>query len=60
MSRLTRKPSLLDPSKAPEFLAAAWTCSSDGLAREAGWTARIPLDDGLAATAAWYRQAGWL
>jgi nucleoside-diphosphate-sugar epimerase len=59
-SRLGRRPSLLDPAKAPELLAAAWTCASDGLARDTGWRARIALDEGLAATAAWYTQAGWL
>jgi nucleoside-diphosphate-sugar epimerase len=59
-SRLTGRPSLLDPAKAPELLARAWTCASEGLARDAGWAARIPLAEGLAATASWYREAGWL
>jgi nucleoside-diphosphate-sugar epimerase len=59
-SRLTRRPTLLDPAKAPELLAAAWTCTADGLARETGWHARVPLAEGLAQTAAWYRGAGWL
>ena len=59
-SRIAGKPTLLDSDKARELLAAAWTCTSEGLARDAGWQARIPLDEGLASTAAWYRQAGWL
>ena len=57
---LTGKPSLLDPAKAPEFLAAGWTCTAEGLAHDAEWQARIPLAEGLAATAAWYTDAGWL
>ena len=59
-ARVVRRPTLLDPAKAPELLAAAWTCTADGLARDTGWEARIPLAAGLAGTAAWYRAAGWL
>ena len=57
---LTGKPTLLDPAKAPELLAPAWVCAADGLARDGGWQARIAHADGLAATAAWYADAGWL
>ena len=60
MSRATRRPTLLDPSKAAELLAPAWTCTSDAIARDAGWNARIPLDRGLRETAEWYARAGWL
>ncbi len=59
-SRLARRPTLLDPAKAPELLAPAWTCATDALARDAGWTARVPLARGLAETAAWYAKAEWL
>jgi nucleoside-diphosphate-sugar epimerase len=59
VSWLTGKPTLLDPAKAPELLAPAWTCAADGLAADTRWQARIPHADGLAATAAWYADAGW-
>jgi nucleoside-diphosphate-sugar epimerase len=51
---------LLDGDKANELLAAGWACSSDALRRDAGWTAEVPLESGLAGTARAYREAGWL
>jgi dihydroflavonol-4-reductase len=51
---------VLRPTKAPEFFAPAWTCSGAPLASDTGWSARIGLDEGLAETAAWYREAQWL
>lgn len=60
VARVTGQATLLDSSKAEELLAPAWTCTTDALARDAGWTARVPLRPGLAETAAWYEKAGWL
>jgi len=60
VARLLGRATLLAPDKAPELLAPAWTCSSEALARDAGWRAAIPLAQGLPETAEWYRQAGWL
>lgn len=51
---------LLDGDKANELLAPGWSCSSEAIRRDAGWTAEIPLDRGLAETARAYREAGWL
>jgi hypothetical protein len=59
-ARATGTATLLAPDKAAELLAPAWTCSSAALRRDAGWTAAIPLAQGLPETAAWYRSAGWL
>lgn len=59
-SRVTGRRTLLNRDKAPEFLAPAWTCATDALARDAGWRARIALDQGLPEAARWYAQAGWL
>ena len=60
VARLLGRATVLSPDKAPELLAPAWTCSSEALARDAGWRAAIPLAQGLPETAEWYRQAGWL
>lgn len=60
VARVTRRPTLLDPSKAPELLAPAWTCTAEALARDAGWSAQVPLARGLRDTADWYAGAGWL
>lgn len=59
-ARLRGRPSVLDPNKAAELLAPAWTCSSAALERDTGWRATIDLRAGLEETARWYRAAGWL
>jgi len=46
--------------KARELKAHWWLCSPARAARELGWRARIPLDDGFAETARWYAEAGKL
>ena len=38
----------------------AWTCDTARAAAELGFVAPTSLDDGLAATLAWYKEAGWL
>ncbi len=60
VARVLGRPTLLSSDKAPELLAPAWTCSSEALARDTGWRAAIPLQQGLRETAEWYRKAGWL
>ena len=60
MSRALGRAPLLDGDKARELLASGWVASSEALRRDAGWLARIPLDEGLAETARSYREAGWL
>ena len=59
-SRLTGQRSLLSGDKAAELLAPAWTCVSREFERDARWSAATALTPGLAATAAWYRESGWL
>jgi nucleoside-diphosphate-sugar epimerase len=60
LASLGGRATLLNPDKAAELLAPAWTCRSEALERDAGWRARIPLAEGLRQTAEWYRGAGWL
>jgi nucleoside-diphosphate-sugar epimerase len=60
VSRLSGQRSLLSGDRASELLAPAWTCLAGDLERDAHWSARTPLAAGLAATAAWYRESGWL
>ncbi|HEX7123980.1 MAG TPA: NAD(P)-dependent oxidoreductase, partial [Gemmatimonadaceae bacterium] len=57
---LTGHATLLTADKANEFLAPAWTCRSDALTRDTGWTATTDLAAGLQRTADWYREHGWL
>ncbi len=59
-ARLRGRPGIFSSQKVLEMLAAGWVASPDKAARELGWTAPTPLDRALAATAAWYRNHGWL
>ena len=60
IAHLAGRATLLSSDKAAEFLAPAWTCRPDALARDAGWHAATDLETGLRRTAAWYRRKGWL
>jgi nucleoside-diphosphate-sugar epimerase len=51
---------LLTVDKANEFLAEAWVCSPAAFQRDAIWQPEWDLARGLARTAAWYKQTGWL
>jgi len=51
---------VLSADKANEFLAPAWTCRTDAIKHDTGWSATTALTSGLARTAAWYREHGWL
>jgi len=60
LAHLAGRATVLSADKANEFLAPAWTCRADALARDAGWRADTDLEPGLARTAAWYRAEKWL
>lgn len=46
--------------KVKEIEAPAWTCSSEKAKRELGYTPYWTLEKGLAQTAKWYLENGWL
>jgi nucleoside-diphosphate-sugar epimerase len=52
--------SIFNRDKAREMLAPGWLCETDAARTDLGYEARIPLDEGLRATARWYRDHGWL
>ncbi len=59
-SRLTGQRTPFTGDKASELLAPAWTCLSREFERDARWAAATALAAGLATTATWYRESGWL
>lgn len=59
-ARAAGRPTILTTDKAHEFFQPAWTGDPAPLARDAGWRAERNLERGLAETAAWYREHGWL
>ena len=59
-ARLRRKPGIVSREKIAEARCMAWTCDTARAALELGFVAPTSLDEGLAATLAWYKEAGWL
>jgi nucleoside-diphosphate-sugar epimerase len=59
-SRITRKPGIVSREKVLEAQCMSWTCDSGRAAAELGFQAATSLDEGLAETLAWYKEAGWL
>ena len=59
-ARLAGQATILTPDKANEFLQPAWTGDPGPLIEDSGWQPAHDLSRGLAATAAWYREKGWL
>lgn len=51
---------IFNRDKARELLAPGWLCETERAWQDLGFKTRIPLNEGLAATAAWYRSEGWL
>ena len=51
---------IFNRDKARELLAPGWLCDATTAREELGFETRIPLPEGLVATAAWYRERGWL
>jgi nucleoside-diphosphate-sugar epimerase len=50
----------LTPDRANYMVHPNWVSRADYAVPPALWQARIPLDEGLQATADWYRSVGWL
>ncbi len=59
-ARLRRRPGIVSRDKIREALCLHWTCDPSRAAAELGFTAPTPVNEGLAHTLAWYKEAGWL
>jgi nucleoside-diphosphate-sugar epimerase len=57
---LRGRATIFNREKVQELLAPGWLCETEGAKRDLGFAGRIPLPTGLSATAAWYREQGWL
>lgn len=60
VSKITRKPSLINREKVLELRQEAWTCSSARFSDDTGFHPDDNLKKGVFATAEWYREKGWL
>ncbi|MBL8899507.1 MAG: NAD-dependent epimerase/dehydratase family protein [Planctomycetes bacterium] len=59
-ARLRGKAPELSRDKLRELAAPAWTCSGERARAELGFAPTIAWREGLEATAAWYRERGWI
>lgn len=50
----------LNRDKARDLVAGCWALDASRARRRLAWSPRIDLFGGLATTAAWYREAGWI
>ena len=57
---LRGRPSVINSRRYVELASEGFVCRVDRLRDRLGIVARIDLREGLAETAAWYRQEGWL
>ncbi|MGI9050616.1 MAG: NAD-dependent epimerase/dehydratase family protein [Rubrobacteraceae bacterium] len=51
---------VFDERRAEDLTVHTWTCDPSITERELDWRAGVPLSEGLARTARWYREEGWL
>ncbi len=58
--RILRKPMPLNLWRYAEMASEGFVCRVDRMRDELGVTASVGLREGMAQTAAWYRDAGWL
>ncbi|MEK6321231.1 MAG: NAD-dependent epimerase/dehydratase family protein [Acidobacteriota bacterium] len=57
---LMRKPPVINRDKVADLSQAFWTCSIERARTELGYNPRVPLEEGLSETIAWYKSEGWL
>jgi nucleoside-diphosphate-sugar epimerase len=60
VAALAGRTTVLSPERLAEFMAPSWLLDVRKAEHSLGWRARIALAEGMAATAAWYREHGWL
>lgn len=58
--RLARRPPVMDRRRARDFSRYSWTCDPARTEAELGWKSRVALPEGLARTARWYGEKGWV
>jgi len=60
VTRIDGKPRLFNRQKALMGAQEAWTCQSDALRADTGYTPTVGVAEGVARTLAWYRAERWV
>jgi len=59
-ARLSKRSVLLNDQKLQEMKQRYWLCDVSKARRELGFVPQVDLQTGMALTARWYREQGWL
>lgn len=59
-SRIDGKPRLFNRQKAKMGAQEAWTCRSDALRADTGWSPKVAVEEGVRRTFEWYRREKWI
>lgn len=54
------KPPVINRDKVTDLSQTCWSCSIERAKSELGYEPRVPLEEGLRETLAWYKREGWL
>ncbi len=60
LAAFSKKPALLNRQKIIELKQTAWTCSSEKIRNELGFTSQYPFERGCRETYDWYKKHQWL
>ncbi len=60
VSKITGKPPLLNGDKVLEMRQPGWVCSNEKAKKLLGFQPGVEVEEGMAATAEWYKKNGWL
>ncbi len=60
VSKITKRPSILNKDKVAEMSQPVWLCSNEKAKRVLDFQPGIALQHGMRETAEWYKQHGWL
>lgn len=60
VAAIARRPAFLSRDKLREITSGDWICSSARIRSRLGWESEVPLSEGIARAARWYREAGWI
>lgn len=58
--RFSNKPPVFNYEKGIDFIQEYWTCSVEKAKNDLGFNQKVSLEDGMAETAKWYLENGWL
>ena len=59
-TKIDGKPRLFNRQKAIMGAQEAWTCRSDSLRADTGWSPKVPVEEGVRRTFEWYRREKWI